>query len=41
MPRMKATNSVSFPKRIASFWPYVLIAISVVGLVYSFWANSR
>jgi hypothetical protein len=39
--RMKALNSVTLPKRIAGFWPYVLIAISMVGLAYSFWTNYR
>lgn len=38
---MKADASISFPRRIVSLWPYVLIAISVIGLAYSFWVNSR
>ena len=28
-------------KRIVAFWPYVLIVISLVGLVYTFLAASQ
>ena len=39
--RMKDTHSGSLLKRIVSFWPYVLMTVSLVGLTYNFLLRSR